>query len=264
MKATSYCFSAHIGGWLFNEAPYGERIRVAAECGFVAVEDPEAWRRPPDFWRELKAETGLVLSQFGLRAGNREAGEKGIAALPDRRTEFMESLAAGISFADQTGCGLIHVMAGIMPPDRRRSAHFECLCENLTIAARAAARIGAHIIIEPMSTEAVPGYFIRTPEDALRVLAEVRSPDTGLLLDVFHTASEGQDPSGAIRQLGPRIAHVHFSDRPGRHEPGSGELDFNAIRSALDDVGYEGFLGCEYKPAQDTRSGLGWMKELFN
>lgn len=262
MTSDRFKFSAHIGGWLFEELGYEDRAAAAAEHGFSAVEDPAAWRYPAEFWRNVKAETGLGLSQFGLRAGNRAAGEKGIAALPDRRSEFREALSDGLAFVDATGCRLIHVMSGVIPPDERTPAHDDCLAENLALAAREAGRIGAQVIIEPMCDEAVPGYVIRTPQDALTIVEAAGNPGIGLLLDVFHTAAEGLDPAETIRTLGSRIAHVHFSDRPGRHEPGSGRSDFSAIRSALEDINYRGFLGCEYTPVTDTRSGLGWMREF--
>ncbi|WP_227420372.1 hydroxypyruvate isomerase family protein [Roseitranquillus sediminis] len=237
-------------------------MEAAARAGFGAVEDPEAWRIPAEDWRARLSAAELGLAQVGIYGGDRAKGEKGIAGLPDRRAEFRDTFDEGLDFAAAVGSPLVHVMAGIVPRASRGSAHLECLAENLAHAQTQAARRGLRVIVEPMCREAVPDYLIATPAEATAVIDAAGVDGIGLLLDVYHTAAEGLDPSATIRDLGSRIAHVHLSDYPGRHEPGTGGVDFVALCASLSAIGYSGALGCEYEPARATSDGLDWIDRL--
>lgn len=253
-----FLYSAHVG-YLFTDKPLRERIAAAKLHGFSAVEYPSPYAIPAQEMAEwLKAE-GLPYTQFGLYSGDAQRGEKGLAIFPERREEFRRSVEEGLSYAEAIGVRMVHAMAGVLPAERRSQAHWDCYVENLGYAAKEAGKRGITIIVEAMSSGAVPDYFIETPDRAATAIADAGGANAGLLLDVFHTANMGLDIVGQIRKHAALIAHVHIADYPGRHEPGSASLDFDTIRDTLADVGYRGWLGCEYVPAGRTEAGLGWL-----
>ncbi|UIJ70695.1 hydroxypyruvate isomerase family protein [Aurantimonas sp. HBX-1] len=251
-------YSAHIG-YLFNELPLESRIAAARAAGFSAIEHPAPYAVPAADMAALLREAGLPYVQFGLRSGDASRGEKGIAIFPDRRDEFRANLAEGLDYAEAVGVRMLHAMAGVLPAAEWRPEHRACYLENLGLAAEEAGKRGIRIIVEAMSPGAVPDYFLPTAASAREAIAEAGHANLGLLLDVFHTVAAGDDPVQAIHDSGETIAHVHIADHPGRHEPGSGRIDFAAVRSALDAIGYAGFIGCEYVPAGVTADGLGWL-----
>ncbi|MBB4003465.1 hydroxypyruvate isomerase family protein [Aurantimonas endophytica] len=253
-------YSAHIG-YLFNELPLESRIEAARAAGFAAVEHPAPYSVPAKTMAALLRDAGLPYVQFGLRSGNAARGEKGIAIFPDRRDEFRANLAEGLDYAEAIGVRMLHAMAGVLPEAERKPEHRACYLENLRLAAGEAEKRGIRIIVEAMSPAAVPDYFLPTAASAREAIAEAGHPNLGLLLDVFHTVAAGDDPITAIHASREMIAHVHIADHPGRHEPGSGTIDYDAVRSALAEIGYTGFIGCEYVPAGATADGLGWMPQ---
>lgn len=256
----SFSYSAHIG-YLFGEMPLKDRVAAAASHGFTAVEHPAPYSIPAESMRGLLDAASVVYTQFGLHSGNAEAGEKGLAIFPDRREEFRRSVADGIAYARVIGVDKLHAMAGVLPASRRTDDHWDCYIENLAFAAREAERYGITIILEAMSAKAVPDYYVDTPDRAVEAMKAVGSPNMGLLFDLFHTISVGLEPELVLRKHSDRIAHVHISDVPGRNEPGTGSVDFEHFEQVLSEVGYEGFLGCEYQPAGNTEEGLGWLKK---
>jgi hydroxypyruvate isomerase len=251
-------YSAHIG-YLFNELPLEARIEAARAVGFAAVEHPAPYSVPAATMASLLSDAGLPYVQFGLRSGDAARGEKGIAIFPDRRDEFRANLSEALDYAEIIGVRMVHAMAGVLPEAERRPEHRACYVENLVLAAEEAERRGIRVIVEAMSPAAVPDYFLPTAASAREAIAAAGHRNLGLLLDVFHTVAAGDDPIRAIHDSGDMIAHVHIADHPGRHEPGSGTIDYNAVRSALNAIGYGGFVGCEYVPAGETAGGLGWM-----
>jgi hydroxypyruvate isomerase len=150
-------------------------------------------------------------------------------------------------------------MAGILPSAQRTQHHWDCYVENLAFAAAEARPRGIKVIVEAMSEAAVPEYFIATPDQAARAIAEAGEENLGLLLDVFHTVSAGLNVEQEIAKHAALLAHVHIADHPGRHEPGSATLDFDKAELALQAANYDGFLGCEYSPIGSTEAGLGWL-----
>jgi hydroxypyruvate isomerase len=253
-----FVYSAHIG-YLFTDKPMPERIASAARYGFGAIEYPAPYSVPaPEMAGWLKT-AGLRYAQFGLYSGDAAKGEKGLGIFPDRRGEFRDSVAVALDYAQTVGARMVHAMAGVLPPAERRRHHRDCYIENLVFAAGEAKRRNIKIIVEPMSQGAVPDYFIATADQAAQAIAETGEDNIGLLLDVFHTASAGLDVEQQIARHAALLAHVHIADFPGRHEPGSATLDFDAIERALRKANYAGFLGCEYKPAGSTEAGLGWL-----
>ena len=253
-----HAYSAHVG-WLFTDRPMPERIAAATRCGFEGVEHPAPYAVPATEMAGWLKAAGARYVQLGLRSGDASKGEKGLGIFPGRRDEFRSSVAEALDYAEAVGASLVHAMAGILPPGGRAREHWDCYVENLAFAAREARPRGITVIVEPMGQTAVPDYFIATPDDAARAVAEAGEPDLGLLLDVFHTASAGLDVEQEIAKHAALLAHVHLADFPGRHEPGSATLDFERIERALQRAGYAGVLGCEYEPVGATEAGLGWL-----
>ncbi|MGK6316372.1 hydroxypyruvate isomerase family protein [Neorhizobium sp. DT-125] len=256
---SGFKYSAHVG-YLFTDKPLSERIKAAAHHGFGAVEHPAPYSVEAQEMAQWLKEAGIVYTQFGLHAGDAQRGEKGIAIFPERREEFRRSVGVGLDYAEAIGVSMVHVMAGVLPSARRSRHHWDCYLENLAYAAREAESRGVMILIEAMSAGAVPNYFIETADQAADAAASTGYANVKLLFDVFHTVSTGLDVHEQIRKHASQILHVHIADYPGRHEPGSETLDFDAIRETLTGAGYRGWLGCEYIPAGQTEEGLGWLK----
>lgn len=253
-----YDYSAHIG-YLFKDKPMAERIASAIRCGFKAVEHPAPYAVPAMEMAGWLKSAGARYAQLGLYSGDASKGEKGLGIFPDRRAEFRESVAQALDYAEAVGASMVHAMAGILPLPKRAQHHWDCYVENLAFAATEARPRGIKIIVEAMSETAVPEYFISTPDQATRAIAEAGEENIGLLLDIFHSASSGLNVEQEIAKHSALLAHVHIADFPGRHEPGSGTVDFDRMELALQKANYDGFLGCEYNPMQSTEAGLGWL-----
>jgi hydroxypyruvate isomerase len=252
-------YSAHIG-YLFTEQPMEERIGSAIRCGFQAVEHPAPYAVPAEEMAGWLRSAGARYVQLGLHSGDASKGEKGLGIFPERRAEFRESVGDALDYAEAVGATMVHAMAGILPSEQRAQEHWDCYVENLAFAAGQARPRGIKVIVEAMSPGAVPDYFIATPDRAAAAIAEAGEENLGLLLDVFHTLSVGLDVEEQIAKHAARLAHVHIADHPGRHEPGSAAVDFEALELALQRAGYDGFLGCEYTPLASTEAGLGWLQ----
>jgi hydroxypyruvate isomerase len=252
-------YSAHLG-YLFTDKSMAERIASAARYGFKAIEHPAPYSVPATEMAGWLRSAGVRYVQLGLYSGDASKGEKGLGVFPDRRDEFRESLAEALDYAEAVGASMVHAMAGILPPGQRAQQHWDCYVENLAFAATEARPRGIKVIVEAMSQAAVPDYFIATPDHAARAVREAGEANLGLLLDVFHTLSVGLDVQQEIAKHAALLAHVHIADFPGRHEPGSATIDFNAIEFALQEANYDAFLGCEYTPVGSTEAGLGWLR----
>lgn len=251
-------FSAHIG-YLFNEVPLDRRFAAARDAGFRMVEHPSLYSLPAARVRQLLAECGLGLVQSSFPAGDIARGEKGFAALPDQIERFRASLAGSVDYAVEAGIPALHCMAGVRPAGADPRQMWDTYIANMRAAASAAAEHGILLLIEPISSGSIADYFIEDPMDAVRAIAEIGAPNVRLLYDVFHATMIGSDPFAFIRDHAGLIYHVHIADHPGRHEPGTGTIDFQRLYRTLEDVGYDGFIGCEYVPRGDTVQGLGWM-----
>ncbi|RDJ20649.1 hydroxypyruvate isomerase [Bosea caraganae] len=252
-------FSAHIG-YLFNEFPLADRVKAAAEAGFVAVEHPAPMQIEAASMRVLLADAGLAFAQMGLAAGDPARGEKGLAALPEARARFRDAALAGLDYAAEIGCRLVHPMSGVLPTGSGLDALWPTYLDNMGFVADEAAKRGLTVLIEPIGPGTLPDYAMARTQSGLDAIAALGLGNVKLLFDVFHGANEGLDPAAFIATNGGAIAHVHFADRPGRHEPGTGELDFPAIRRALAEIDYDGLIGCEYVPSRRTEDGLHWLR----
>lgn len=255
---TPFAYSAHLG-YLFTDLAMQERVAAAARAGFAAIEHPAPYDVPAEEMASWLQAAGLRYAQLALPSGDATKGEKGLGVFPERREEFRASIGVALDYAETVQAPMVHAMAGILPPTQCTAHHWDCYVDNLAFASREAARRGITIIVEPMSEGAVPDYFIATPEQATRAIADVGEANVGLLLDVFHTVSAGCDLEQEVARRAKVLSHVHIADVPGRHEPGTGTVNFETLELALRTAGYAGYLGCEYSPASSTDAGLGWL-----
>jgi hydroxypyruvate isomerase len=254
-------FSANLS-LLYTELPFAERFAAAAADGFEAVEYIGAYDMAPDAVAELLQANGLTQALFNFPAGDWAAGDRGLACLPDRRDEFRESVDTAIAYATATGCLRLNCLAGIAPQDHAREALEDVLAENLRFAAGKLAAAGIRLLLEPINPVDMPGYLVNSTDDFERIAALVGHDNLYLQYDFYHMQRVQGGLLENFERLQDRIAHVQISDVPGRHEPGSGEIDYEAIFAMLDRLGYDGWVGAEYHPAGTTSAGLGWFGAL--
>ncbi len=245
---------------MFQETPFLDRFEAAEECGFAGVEFLFPYDFPAEEIAERLEKRRLTQALFNLPPGDWAKGERGMAALPGREDEFMAGLELALAYARSTMCQRLHVMAGNWPSDRDRREGRQTYVANLKRAAERAAQQGVTLLIEPINVRDMPGYFLNTTGDAMEVIAAVGADNLKLQLDLYHCQITEGDLAMHIRRLAGAYAHVQIAGVPERHEPDSGEVNYDYLLELLDQVGYGGWVGCEYRPAGDTRAGLGWTR----
>ena len=249
---------------LFNELPFLDRFEAAAKADFKAVEFlfPYAW--PAQEIKQRLDAHGLTLVLHNLPAGNWEAGERGIACHPDRVEEFRAGVATAISYAKALGVGQLNCLAGKAPADVSQTMLRETLVANLRFAAAELKQAGLRLLIEPINTFDIPGFYLTGTAQAVALLDEVGADNAFVQYDIYHAQRmEGELAATMQKQLA-RIGHIQLADNPGRNEPGTGEINYPFLFAHLDRIGYAGWIGCEYKPATTTQAGLGWRQALVN
>jgi hydroxypyruvate isomerase len=245
---------------LFTELPMLDRIDAAAQAGFKAIEFQFPYAcSAADIGQRMRAH-GLELVLHNLPAGNWDAGERGIACHPDRVDEFRHGVAIALDYATALGAKQLNCLAGIAPAGVPDALLRQTLLGNLQYAATALKSAGIRLLIEPINTFDIPGFYINTTAQALALLDELGADNAFVQYDLYHAQRMEGELAGTLKRHLHRIAHVQVADNPGRHEPGTGEIHFDFIFRYLDSIGYTGWVGCEYKPATTTLSGLGWMK----
>lgn len=252
-------FAANLS-MMFNEVPFLDRFAAAADCGFTAVE----YLFPYDYPAELVAErlqaAGLAQALFNMPPGDWAAGERGMAALPGREADFAAALDTAIAYAKVIGTPLLHMMAGLaQAADPQASATYR---ENLKRAADRTGEASIGLVIEPINGRDMPGYFLNDFNRAVDFIGEMDAGHLKLQFDVYHRQILHGDVITALRQMAPVIGHIQIASVPERHEPLTGELDDRKIFAEIDAIGYEGYVGCEYRPAAGTREGLSWMSRV--
>ncbi|MFO1344814.1 MAG: hydroxypyruvate isomerase [Rhodocyclaceae bacterium] len=254
-------FAANLS-MLFCERPFAERFAAAARAGFAAVEVQFPYELPATQIADLLREYGLQLVLHNLPAGDWAAGERGIACHPDRVEEFRTGVAKAIDYATALGCPQLNCLAGIAPAGVAGADIRATFVANLRYAAAELKRAGLKLLVEPINTFDIPGFTLSHTVQALGILDEVAADNAFLQYDVYHAQRmEGELGNTLARHL-PRIAHIQIADNPGRHEPGSGEINFAWLFRHLDAIGYTGWVGCEYRPATTTEAGLDWRDRL--
>jgi hydroxypyruvate isomerase len=243
---------------LFNEVPFIDRFAAAADAGFSGVE----YLFPYDF---DKNQLAAKLGQFGLTqvlhnlpAGNWAGGERGIAVLPDRAAEFRDGVSRAIDYAGTLSCRRVNCLAGLVPKDAEPERLRETFLANLDYAASAFKKAGIKLLIEAINTRDIPGFYLTNTRQAIELIEATGSDNIFVQYDIYHMQIMEGDLTRTIEANLPRIAHMQLADNPGRHEPGTGEINYPFLFKKLDELGYDGWIGCEYKPKTTTAEGLGW------
>ena len=253
-------FAANLS-FLFTDAPFPERFKRAAAAGFKGVEFISPYDYPAHDVAEWLREADLeqVLFNFGL--GDWAVGERGLACLPHRQGEFAESVEQAVDYAMVLDCERLHCMAGLRPDGIAEAELEATYIANLRYAADRLATIGATLMIEPINSRIdMPGYWLDSVEKGFCLLEAVHRSNVKLQYDVYHAQIIAGDLARTLERHIDQIGHIQIADNPGRHEPGTGEINYPYLFDLLDKLGYSGWVGCEYKPLGNTEAGLNWMK----
>jgi 2-dehydrotetronate isomerase len=254
-------FAANLS-MMYAEHPFLERYAAAAADGFSAVEFLFPYEWPAATLAALLAEHRLEQVLFNAPPGDFSAGERGIACLPGRESEFHSGVERALDYAAALGCPRIHLMAGLVPSASSRAALRPTYLANLAWAARRADAAAVDVLIEPINTRDIPGYFLNRQDEAHAILAELDVPRLKVQMDLYHCQIVEGDVAMKLRKYlpGGRVGHLQIAGVPERHEPDSGELDHDYLFEVIDALGYAGWIGCEYRPAAGTSAGLGWLR----
>jgi hydroxypyruvate isomerase len=247
---------------LFTELSFLDRFAAARAARFDAVEFLFPYAFEPEQIARRLERYQLQLALHNLPPGNWLEGDRGMACDPRRIGEFQDSVELALEFALELGVRQLHCMAGKVAPNVPRRRARTTYVNNLRFAAKALAQHGLNLLIEPINEHDMPGYFLTRSEQAADIIAEVGAPNLFLQLDIYHLQRAEGHLAETIRALMPLIRHVQIADVPGRHEPGTGEINYPFLFGLLDELGYEGWIGCEYFPAAGTVEGLGWLNAL--
>ncbi len=245
---------------MFNEAPFLDRFDAAAKAGFKAVEFLFPYDHPAAEVRARLDGAGLQLVLFNMPPGDWAAGERGIACLPGRQAEFRAGVERALEYAAALGCGMAHCMAGLVPAALSPVTAAATYAVNLAWAAERAKAAGVLLVIEPINHRDMPGYHLNTMAQGAALVEAIGRDRLGLQFDIYHCQVSEGDVTKRMAALMPVIAHMQIADVPDRHEPGSGEIGWDYMFAQIDALGYQGWLGCEYRPAADTVAGLAWRQ----
>ena len=251
-------FAANLS-MMFQELPFLDRFEAAAKAGFKAVEFLFPYDHPAADIRQRLDRFGLRQVLFNLPPGDWAKGERGLAALPGREAEFGAAVDRAIEYATALGCPQVHVMAGV-PLDVPLEQAAATYRANLRAAADRLQAHGIRTLIEPLNSRDMPGYFLMTAEQARQIIEAVGHPNLFLQMDLYHAQIMGGDLAERTRSHWPLIRHFQIAGVPGRHEPDVGEINYPYLFDLIDSLGYDGWIGCEYRPRAKTLDGLGWAK----
>ena len=243
---------------LYNEVDFLDRFAAAAQSGFKGVEYLFPYAYPKEQLAERLHQHGLKQVLHNLPAGDWAKGERGNACLPDRVGEFQEGVGRAIDYARALGCTQINCLAGIAPAGVASGTIHGTFVANLRFAAEKLGAAGIKLLIEPVNTYDIPGFWLSRTQQALDVIRDVGSNNLYLQYDIYHMQRMEGELANTIKAHLPQIAHVQLADNPGRNEPGTGEINYRFLFGFIDAIGYEGWIGCEYKPKATTQEGLGW------
>lgn len=249
---------------LFNDVPFLDRFERAANAGFKAVEFLFPYAFPVAELKSRLQANGLTLVLHNLPAGDWDAGERGIACMPERVDEFRDGVAQGIAYATALGVRQLNCLSGKVPRAGSDPTLWRTFANNLRYAAAEFREAGLKLLIEPINTYDIPGFYLNCTSQAISMLDEVGADNAFVQYDMYHAQRmEGELAATVERHLA-RIAHIQVADNPGRNEPGSGEINYEFLFAHVDRIGYRGWIGCEYKPAAVTEAGLGWRQRLVH
>jgi hydroxypyruvate isomerase len=253
-------FAANLS-FLFQEVPFLERFEAAARVGFAGVECLFPYEFPPETLAERLHASGLEQVLFNLPPGDWEAGERGIAAIPGREADFAASIEQALTYARVLNCRQVHAPAGIPPDGVSRQACEAVYIRNLRYAAERLQAHGIRLLIEPINNvRDIPGYFLNTATHARQIIEAVDSDNLFLQMDLYHCQIMEGDLAERIRRHFSHISHFQIAGNPGRHEPHIGEINYPYLFTLIDELGYTGWVACEYRPRCTTVAGLGWAQ----
>lgn len=254
-------FSANLS-FLYSEHDFMSRFGAARKDGFAAVEFHFPYASDRLELAETLRREALEVVLFNLPAGDWEAGERGIACHPRRVQEFQDGIGLAIDYARALGCSRLNCLAGLRPVGSSEARMRETLIENLRFAAFTLKHAGIELLMEPINSRDMPGFFVTTTRQALDIIAAVGSDNLRLQYDIYHAQVMEGDLARTLETNLARIGHIQLADNPGRHEPGTGEINFPFLLRHVDRLGYQGWIGCEYWPLTTTTAGLGWLREF--
>jgi hydroxypyruvate isomerase len=251
-------FAANLS-MMFTEHDFLDRFQAAANCGFQGVEFMFPYDWPMGELAKRLLGNGLTQALFNMPPGDLQAGERGLAAVPGKEQAFRDGVERALDYAETLRCQQIHIMAGMLPNESHRPMAHASFVQNLAWAAERAGERGVRALIEPINTRHdMPGYFLSTMAQARAVIAEVDSDNLFLQCDLYHVQIMNGNLADTITENLPYIRHFQIAGVPGRHEPDSGEINYPFLFSLIDSLGYDGWIGCEYRPAGATADGLAW------
>lgn len=247
---------------MYNEHPFLERFGAAAADGFKGVEFLFPYEFSAADIKQRLGKHGLDLVLFNCPPGDWAAGERGIAALPGREEEFRRSIQLALEYASALGNRRLHVMAGLLTSEAERANQRAVYLHNLAYAAEQAAAHGVTMLIEPINPRDMPGYFLNRQDEAHAICREISVANLKVQFDLYHCQIVEGDLATKMRRYITNIGHMQIAGVPERHEPYCGEVNYPYLFSLMDELGYEGWVGCEYRPRAGTSAGLGWLKSL--
>jgi len=252
-------FNANLS-MMFNEVPFLERFGAAAKAGFKGVEFLFPYDFRPQQIRDELDRHRLEMVLFNMPPGDFAAGDRGLACDPARATEFKDGVGKSLEYAKVLGAKRLHVMAGLKPRGVADETMRETYLQSLRYAGAEAAKAGLEILIEAINTRDIPGFYLNTSDQAFDVMHYANVPNLRFQYDIYHMQIMEGDLAPTIEKNLAKIGHMQLADTPGRHEPGTGEINYDFLFRHIDKVGYTGWIGCEYRPAGRTEDGLGWMR----
>jgi hydroxypyruvate isomerase len=252
-------FNANLS-MMFNEVDFLDRFAAAAQAGFRGVEFLFPYAHDKNQLAELLGKHKLEMVLFNMPPGDFAAGDRGLACIPARKGEFQDAVGKALDYAHTLGCKQLHCMAGLKPVAANDETMRATYIENLQFAAKQLAPHGITLLIEAINTRDIPGFFLNTTRQSVGIIEAVGSDNLFVQYDIYHMQIMEGDLAPTIEKNLDKIAHMQLADTPGRHEPGTGEINYDFLFRHIDRIGYQGWIGCEYRPAADTVAGLGWAK----
>lgn len=253
-------FAANLS-FLYGEYAFPARFAAAAKDGFAGIEYLFPYDYPAEQLATWLQENGLTQILFNAPPGNWATGERGLASLPGREAEFQTSIHTALAYARVLNCPRVHVMAGLQPGGVERSAMQRTFVANLAWASELAARAGVELLIEPINTRDMPGYFLNRQDQAHAIVDEIGNPALKVQMDLYHCQIVEGDVSMKLRKyLSTNVGHLQIASVPDRNEPDRGELNYDCLFDLIEELGYSGWIGCEYRPKAGTSEGLAWLK----
>ena len=251
-------FAANLS-MMFNEVPFLDRFALAAKAGFKGVEFLFPYDHPAAEIAARLKDNGLQQVLFNAPAGDFGKGERGMAAMPGKQAAFRDSIKLALEYATTLACPRLHIMAGLKPEGVAHDTLTAVYGANLAYAAEECAKAGVKPIIEPINHRDIPGFFLNTTDQAAAIIAAIGPEKLGLQFDLYHCQITEGDVVKRVEKHLPLIAHMQVADTPGRHEPGTGEVNWPFVFKTIDALGFRGWIGCEYRPAGETLAGLSWF-----